>query len=256
MRGQPKAPWIKWRTIMDMTAAAKVNPSNTQLCFLDCCHAGLASVGEDIEVLGAATWNNLAPAADLASFSRALVDELKQLNGASITVSKLSASMANHRELIKLGRPRPFHKPSSDPSRQTALIHVIMGSPTPPPGPTMPPRFAHVMITANISRPDTIPSAEQFSKWVSENIPAYVGDITIDAQWKSNSVTVVLLLPLEVWQNLPDRRAYKFIDFRFDWDGEAHRRNMAVTAAARQRGLLNPPVPAQGENLRPGAGRW
>lgn len=253
------APWLKWSTIMGLAITDLLDPGTVQLCFLDCCQAGLAMVGENMEVLAASSWDSSTPSAPTRSFSQALINTLKASSGSPITVASLAARMSNDRQLIKNGMPQPFYKACLDETRDPAVIHKINApSPSPPPGLANPPPYAHVMITVKINSPHSVPSIEHFQKWLTTNLPAYVGEIKIEAHWGSHSTTVLMMIPLELWYTLPDNPAYTFVDHRTDWDGRVERaRLLSMSGKGAPSDQSMPPMASgvlspRKENIRPG----
>ena len=82
-----------------------------------------------------------------------------------------------------------------------------------------------------------MPKAEEWARWLRTNLPAYIGDISIEAAWKTGSALVFFVLPIEVWLSLPERDAYSFVDYHRSWD--------AAAARQRQLNLLAPPQQQQ-----------
>ena len=83
----PAAPWISWKEISaHLKLPFLVN--NHRLVIMDCCAAGLADLDEGgIEVLGASAWESVAASSPQSSFTRAIIDELKSINGNSIAIT-------------------------------------------------------------------------------------------------------------------------------------------------------------------------
>ena len=82
-------PCIQW----DKVVATKAQPlpeNNHQLVIMDCCAAGLANPDQDdVEVIGASAWESPAAASTQTSFTRALIDEVRAVQGTSISTTQL-----------------------------------------------------------------------------------------------------------------------------------------------------------------------
>ncbi|KAL6719304.1 hypothetical protein ACLMJK_003543 [Lecanora helva] len=254
-QGRQMQPWFKWSNVIGTLNLYFDSPNNHQLCLLDCCSAGLASLGEDIEVIAATGWDGTASLDPRQSFTRALIDTLKSFNGSSVTSTQIVSYMYNNTAIAKHLMSQPLHKRSADENRLPALFHAITQSPSPQPSIKKVPRHAHVCIRVNVSKEETIPSSAQFSKWLMTNLPDYVGDIAISAKWKKGSVAVIVIVPVEIWLDLPDRPAYAFIDWRPDWDADSVRSTLTTQAAPQVPEAQRQPSPRK-ENVppRPSAG--
>ena len=130
------------------------------------------------------------------------------------------SALYNRAVLAKWRSSQPIYKGHSDPSRPPALIHKIEMSPPPQDVVMGVPRHSHVMIGVKVSKNNTVPKAEQFKRWLTANVPHYIEDITIEARRETESMPVLVILPIEIWLILRDHPAYSFYTYRPDWTSE------------------------------------
>ncbi|KAF4505467.1 hypothetical protein G6O67_007413 [Ophiocordyceps sinensis] len=241
-----RAPYLEWAKIRALTSSVAVEKNDQRLVILDCCVAGLAHLDhDDFEVLCASSWESVAAGSAQASFTRAIIDELKALNGGAITTTQLISRLHSHRSVRK-GVSMPVHKRALDDDRPPALIHRIEKTPAPTSAQvTAVKRHSHVLIAVKVAKENTVPNATEWARWLKTNLPPYVGEMQITAKWKTGSALVVFVLPIEIWLGLPERDAYSFIEYHGGWD--------AATARREQAALLVPGLQLQ-ENRRPGGG--
>ncbi|PHH72062.1 hypothetical protein CDD80_4808 [Ophiocordyceps camponoti-rufipedis] len=219
-------------------------PSDHHLVILDCCAAGLAHLEQtEVEVLGASAWESQSSASPDASFTNALIGAIEGAQGDPITTTRLMAKMLSM-ESVRQGMSMPVHKLAAE-KRSPALIHRIQRSPSPAAAlaESPPPKHAHVVITVKVAKSDTVPVARDWAEWLTTNLPPYVGHIDIRANWTTGSSTVLVVLPYEIWLALPDKRAYQFLCYDFEWDVEKTKRRHAAILAGRVRGYSNPRSP-------------
>lgn len=151
----PRAPYCKW-SLLSVFFQSRIMDSkrDQKLAIMDCCASGLASLQKsDVEVVGASAWESTAAVSAQASFTRAIIDELKAINGASITTTQLISRLYSQSSVLR-GMSMPVHKRTSDIERPPALIHRIESTPSPQPG--LPQvkavaRYSHVIMTVKVS---------------------------------------------------------------------------------------------------------
>ncbi|KAM4054673.1 hypothetical protein HRG_005497 [Hirsutella rhossiliensis] len=189
----------------------------------------------DVEVIGASSWESTTPQSPQASFTQAIIDELRKVSPAPISATQLVSQLHSTQSVVR-NRSMPVHKLPLDLDQPPALIHRIEKTPTPPPTQsTAVPRFSHVLIGVTVEKEDTVPDKAAWATWLTTNLPPYVGQIDIQASWKTGSAFVIFVMPIEIWLGLPEREAYVFLEYHRGWD--------AAAAARAQRALCQPPPP-------------
>ena len=229
----PEVPWIPWKDVSGVISLPGPASSNHRLVMMDCCAAGLANLDEgDVEVLGASAWESVAAASPQSSFTRAIIDELKSINGNSITTTQLVSAL-HSKSTVMTGASMPVHKrPTAD--CEPAIIHRIETTPAPLQQVRNFPRFSHVLIAVKLTKENTVPNTKQWATWLKTNLPPYISEIDITAKWKTGSAVVIMVLPIEIWLDLPPRSGYSFMDFHREWDVQAARQNLENALAPQQ----------------------
>lgn len=126
---------------------------------MDCCAAGLADLEEgDVEVLGASAWESVA-ASSRSSFTRAIIDVLKGINGNSIAITQLVSELHSKR-IVKNGASMPIHKRATA-DCEPAIIHRIETTPAPLQQVRTVPWLSHVLIAVKVAKENTIPNLKQ-----------------------------------------------------------------------------------------------
>lgn len=131
----------------------------------------------------------------------------------------------------------PVHKRSTA-DCEPAIIHRIEMTPAPLQQVRTVPRFSYVLIAVKLTKENTVPNTKQWATWLKTNLPHYIGEIDIAAKWKTGSAVVMMVLPIEIWLDLPPRSGYSFVDFHRAWDACQNLEN-AVAAAAGAEGPGN-----------------
>ena len=231
-KSRPKSPWLPWKGVITKNLPGPTS-NNHRLVIMDCCAAGLANLDEgDIEVLGASAWESEAAATPQSSFTRAIIDELKSINGMSITITQLVSALHSQRTVMN-GASTPVHKRASA-DLEPAVIHRIEKTPSPLRQVSAVPRFSHVLITVKVAKENSVPDVKQWANWLKTNLPPYVGEIDITAKWKTGSALVVVVMPIELWLDLPARPGYGFMEYHRAWDVQAARQRLETAAESRQ----------------------
>ncbi|KAK2591010.1 hypothetical protein QQS21_011303 [Conoideocrella luteorostrata] len=225
---EPSQPYLHWDQLKDLGHMFSSFPTDHRLLLLDCCAAGLGGLDQNIELLGASSWESNAPANPQASFTRALIDELNSAHGAPISITQLVAKF-HTRKSVQLGRSTPVYRPAGK-DTTPALIHRIEKTPQPSSPQVAPaPAHAHVLISVTVKKENSVPKLTQWAEWLKSNLPPYIGEIDIVAKWKTGSATVIFVLPIEIWLALPDNGAYSFVSYHYMWDSaDARRRHAAA----------------------------
>ena len=119
----------------------------------------------------------------------------------------------------------PIHKRATA-DCEPAIIHRIEKTPAPLQQICTVPRFSHVLIAVKITKENTVPNIKQWATWLMTNLPPYIGEIDITAKWKTGSAVVIVVLPIEIWLDLPPHPGYSFVDFHREWDAQAARQKL------------------------------
>lgn len=169
----------------------------------------MAGIRPDGETLTAFGWESQTPANLASSFTQIMINEIKSLNGQAFTAVDLHAIMLtnalkNNMEVI------PIHKPNLD--YPSVLFHKIDSREAQALVRAPRTSAAKVLITVSISN-DNLPDSEAWSHWLTTNMPTDIRDIEIMARWKAASCTILVSIPIQLWDYLKDNPAYNFVSF-------------------------------------------
>ena len=216
---------IKFHSVMEVTL--ELSESHT-LYILDCCYASAAALRVNSELIAATAMENLSVPGS-SGFSRVLTETLMELNGASITAAQL------HAKLMKeaTGKPgfgltfTPIHAELHQGMDGSITIASLL-----PQGPSnVPPHLRtprpdptkaiftsddpKVIIRVRLQTDRGIPDVDFFKRWLGTNMPPYIKDIDIELSgWNiGRSSTLLITLPVAVWDVLRPHDAYSFVDY-------------------------------------------
>lgn len=120
----PNKPYLRWSKSGHVISQL-LPPRDQRLVILDCCAAGLAHLQHsNIEVLAASAWESQAPSSSQANFTKAIIDELKNLRGAAVSTTQL-VSRLHSLHSVRRGMSMPVHKRALGDDVAPALIHRI-----------------------------------------------------------------------------------------------------------------------------------
>lgn len=171
---------------------------------LDSCNAAMASIQAHGEILAASGWETWT------TFTKFLNDEFTDANGRAFTASQLHASMMGNAIVKNIGAT-PIHRANPD-GKPSVLFHKILGREA---GnlQLMPQETAgKVVIKVSVVDRGNIPTARQWENWLSTNMPPDLQDIEILDMYESTSVSVLIAVPVVLWNYLEDRQGYQYID--------------------------------------------
>jgi len=138
-----------------------------------------------------------------------MIDELREVNGTSITMVELHARMLNRAERAKVeGMPIYYVGPKENPSVLLHKLPIAVSKHG-----TQSPNNTRVLITVSISGSGTIPDASGWTDWLSTNMPPRFQDIEIDHEFHGHNPLVLLSIPIEIWSCLTEDPAYAFVGF-------------------------------------------
>lgn len=209
-------PTLDW----DQDAAGYITDTIADvLVILDCCYDSSTAVENSTgpEVLAASTWHTTAGAALSTSFTQNLINELKQLNGNSASVASIYARIHRSTKPYTDIAACPLHIPKigrdsivlSRLRPSTIRNQTIIGP--------LQPNDERVVVTVHLSDHNGAPpDLGQWTTWLTSNLPSNVSktQITIEGVFDTDSVVILVSMPLEVWTMLPDGDgAYGFVSF-------------------------------------------
>jgi hypothetical protein len=214
-------PTIDWTS----STAYSINDTIADvLLIFDCCYASSAPVDDTVgpEVLAASTWHTTAGVTLSTSFTQNLINELKRLNGKSASVASIYAQIHRSTKLYTDIVACPLHV------TKIGRDSIVLSRLQPPPsrsqtiiGPLLP-KKERVLITVHLSDSGISPDVSQWTNWLTSNLPSHVSKTQImidgvfesDSDLDSDSVMILVSLPLEVWTMLPDGdEDYGFVSF-------------------------------------------
>lgn len=192
---------------------------------MDSCNSAMAGIHPDAEILTATGWESTTPASTTSSFTRVLIDEIKARNGRAFTACDLHSMMLT-RAFVNNIAATPIHK--ADMSSPSVLFHKIGTREARELARASLTDTAKVLITVSIEKYH-VPHIDDWTKWLTPNMPTDLRDVEIVAHWTSSSGVTLVSVPVQVWDYLRDDPAYNFVSFV---QGKVHH------------GLPSPPQPS------------
>lgn len=192
------------------------------LLILDTCYASVSACSLGPEVLAAAGWLDEAAANLDTSFTRALIEELKLLNGHPTTVAQLYSSihrkgaeynlLCNPVQIPQIGKSSIVLKKMTGPTQRKPESHEARMRKID----ALEQSESRVLISVHLQDDIRLPDVEEWKRWLTINVPSRVlsSDISIEAAFKTKSSLLLMAIPFEVWTMLKaDNEAYKFVSF-------------------------------------------
>lgn len=180
-----------------------------EACYLfDCCSAGSGALGayHGAELMAASTWDQIAVTNVNFSFTRILIDELRQLNGQAETLAGIYARIFRYAQQNQIGAA-PIHVPKVN--SPSVTIGRIRSRPVTR---SVDRESFRVLLSIKVQE-ETLLDLTQWKEWLARNIPNSVlsTDITIEGAFRGSSL-LVFTVPIEIWTMMPaDDPSYTFV---------------------------------------------
>jgi len=188
------------------------------LFIMDCCFATAAAMGpsaENFEYLVASASESIASSEIEKSFSRRLIDLIRNLDSPDTTVARIHAKLVNQ---------------ANNPSNQVEYSPVHVASATKPSitiGPVHPIlrelrglrqekkdlSDGKVLVSVLVQGKAAVPDVAQWEKWLAREIPSDVADIKVEAVFGSFSALCLLTMPIAIWDMVKNNPAFNFIAY-------------------------------------------
>ncbi|KAL8915002.1 MAG: hypothetical protein Q9171_000442 [Xanthocarpia ochracea] len=224
---KPESPTLTWSSLQHLLE----NAIPHVLIILDCCYAANAardtSEGTTKELLAASGRENPTLGVGIRSFTSALIEELEAFGRGPFTVAMLHSRLITMRwrlaftpvyallsehggHSIELA-PLPALTPAVQPTNEndSDFDHDMMDISSPE---ARVATATRVRLAVSISD-DAACDIAEWKKWLVSQAPLVVTQIEVEGVFKSHSTMPVISLPIALWDCLPDRAAYRFIDF-------------------------------------------
>ena len=147
------------------------------------------------------------------SFTRRLIDILRRYNGAPINIAQIhSLLMSSAHTSGACLDSTPVYIPSM--SRSPTLIQSLI--PNSPKAnqqvlKDLSGQRGKVLITLSLTGQDAISDVAQFKDHLLSKIPSHVSDIELQAVFGGQPLVVLMTVPVEVWDRLPNDGSYRFV---------------------------------------------
>jgi len=244
--GQPNSPRLNWSSLQPLLETAVPHV----LIILDCCFAANAArdttEGTTKEILAACGRENPTPAVCNRSFTSALVEEMQSFGDTPFTVAMLHARLITMRwrlrftpvhallaehggNSITLSRLQEtgnlFVRQTDRPAASTTEFDGT--APAVPDGsrskgeqlpplqvPPLQTADSRVLLSVSVTQGAELELAE-WTRWLTSAVPWDVMkvDVQIHGIFRSHSSLVLVSMPINAWNLLSDRPAYRFIGF-------------------------------------------
>lgn len=174
---------------------------------MDSCHSVITILRPDSQILTA-----LHTPAHLAfRYTRMLIDEIKAMHGRAFKAADLHAKLLTNAQRNNIGIT-PIHMTGS--RCPNVLFHKIdaretrglIRAPT---------TTAKVLITVSLAANGNglLPTADEWNTWLSSHVPPGIRDVEIIAHWDAFSKTMLVSMPVQVWDFLRDNPSYSFVSY-------------------------------------------
>ncbi|KAL2861046.1 uncharacterized protein BJX67DRAFT_367326 [Aspergillus lucknowensis] len=202
--GNLQGPKLNWWAVRDY-----LEQYTGEVCYLfDCCSAGSGALGayNGAEFMAASTWDQTAVLNVHFSFTRILIDELRQLNGQAETLAGIYARIFRYAQQNQIGAA-PIHIPKLNSPSVT-----IGRSRTRPVTRSVSQESYRVLLSIKVQE-EIPPDFTQWKEWLARNIPASVlsAEVTIEGAFQGSSL-LLFTVPIEIWTMIPaNDPSYTFI---------------------------------------------
>lgn len=177
-------------------------------CYIfDCCSAASDELSRynDSELLVACAWEQMATHLSHFSLTRALIDQLRDLNGAPESLAGIFARIVRRTQQDQIGSSPIYIPKRNSPS----IVLRPAGSPT---YVTRSMREQRVLLSVKINGSINL---DDWKVSLAQSIPDNVlsGEISIEGAFQG-SQTLLFAVPIEIWVMLPcDNPAYTFVAY-------------------------------------------
>ncbi|KAL3462514.1 hypothetical protein BJX64DRAFT_258874 [Aspergillus heterothallicus] len=181
-------------------ARKNVELGEGDVCYIfGCCSGGAAALYDGPEVICASGWDQQAASNLNSSFTRALIDTLKGLDGATETIAGIYSILFRSahqsqvaacpvhvqrqgRPSITLGKLPPADGTTGD-NKKTKTEH-------------------RVLLSVHIK--DSKPDIQAWNNWLSNNLPPGLlsADVRIESIFRTSSSVLLVTIPVELWTML------------------------------------------------------
>ncbi|PYI23503.1 hypothetical protein BO99DRAFT_180813 [Aspergillus violaceofuscus CBS 115571] len=177
------------------------------LYIFDCCSAGSIAMRDGPEALTACGWEQESSTHPNWSFTRVLIDTLKDIKGQPTPVCQIFSRMYRFCQQNQIGRC-PLHIPKM--GRPSITLRPLHTASTRPIQPVR--THNRVLLCITLNGGVSVPSIQEWQRWLTTNVPADVlgVEVKVEAAF-SGSCKLLITVPVEIWTMLPLRDNYHFV---------------------------------------------
>lgn len=166
----------------------------------------------EAEYLAAPGFNQMASGSLVNSLTNRLINALKNMPQASFTVAQLHSYLVQQAQdpqneleytpvhIAHSSKPSITIRPWIQTPREVRNLHTDLDFST-----------GKVLISARLKDDASIPRIKEWEKWLANGIPTDIGEISIEAVFKSHSTLCLFTMPTYVWNLLKHDPAYDFV---------------------------------------------
>ena len=221
-----------------------------KLLILDCCNAAMSGISKDrdIEVLCASVFETSTTANLQNSFTRHLIDTLKEFARGPFTIADINAKMVE-RAIASGIDSTPWHGAVVGQSSITLYppnINLEKALAT------QPKSKGYVLVKIYLGGTDSMPQHDQFVRWFTERIPEHITGIKIDASFQTSSANILVTMPITVWTMLSHSEP------GFEFVAHVRSRNLLAADLPTSKDFSSgspSPLALRPENVMPGPSR-
>lgn len=202
--GHLRGPTLDWWQVRQF---AEQHPGD--LCYIfDCCSAasGTLVAYEGAEFMAASAWESNATSHPDFSFTRVLIDELRQLNGRWETIAGIYARIFRYAQQNQVGAA-PVHIPKLNTPSVTigrGLSRAVTRRAE---------RESHRVLLSVKVRDDIPLDLTKWKDWLTRNLPPGIlsTTVTVEGAFRGSSL-LLFSIPIEVWTMMPAQdESYSFV---------------------------------------------
>ncbi|GES58189.1 hypothetical protein ABOM_002868 [Aspergillus terreus] len=236
-QGNLVGPRIDWRRISGILE----NVDGDLVYMFDCCSAATVAMEDGPETIAATGWEQSGTDNVHFSFTQALIDTLKDLNGVPETVAGIYARLFRNAYQNQVGSC-PVHVPKK--GSPSITIKRKVGKEVEKLQASKATGSNRVLLSVKTRGEVSESDINSWEKWLTTNIPPGIlsVDVKVEAVFRGSGLLLVTI-PVQLWTMLPAHGvAYSFV---------AHVTSSNTLPSMTRNLAIRPPPPSGQENRRP-----
>lgn len=171
----------------------------------------MANIDPDGEILTAAGRESVIPAGSGSGLTKMLIEEIYKQGGRDFTACDLHANLLT-KALKENANIAPIHKTPAHFTHTSVLFHMIRNQDGRKRTPPLWIGEARALMRVSIDV-NTLPTVEDSNRWQVRDTPSEVKIIQRITNGNGSTRTMLVSLPIQIWDYLKDERGYNFVSF-------------------------------------------